>query len=108
MNKYEKAYRLESENGVSAFLNDYPRLRELRFYATDLSISDVLIDFEIAINKCLTIRQKEVIVLTYFKDIKQADVAERLNLSQQTVQEHAKKAIKNIATYHMLLKGKGE
>lgn len=103
-NKYEQAYKLETEKGVEAFLNDYPKLQEARFFANDLSISDMLIDFDTAIDKALTERQSQVIKLTYFKDMRQVDVANTLNLSQQTVQEHIKKATKNLATYHMLLK----
>lgn len=105
-NKYEQAYKLHTEAGVTAFLNDYPKLKESRFYASDFSISDLLVDFEIAYNRALTERQKKVIELTYFKDMRQIDVAKVLNLTQQTVQEHIKKAIKNLATYHMLEKSK--
>lgn len=108
MNKYEQAYKLENENGVTAFLNDYHKLSEARFYANDLSISDLLLDFHFAVEKALTDRQQEVIKLTYFKDMRQVDVAKELNLSQQTIQEHTAKAIKNLATYHMLLKQRGE
>lgn len=108
LNKYEQAYKLETENGVSSFLNDYHKLAEARFYANDLSISDMLLDFEFAVVRALTERQQQVIKLTYYKDMRQSDVAEELNLTQQTVQEHVQRAIKNIATYHMLLKQRGE
>ncbi|MDA2738421.1 sigma factor-like helix-turn-helix DNA-binding protein [Bacillus cereus group sp. Bc015] len=107
-NKYEQAYKLETESGVTAFLNDYPKLAEARFYANDFSISDFLLDFHFAVNNALTERQRQVIELTYYKDMRQVDVARHLSLSQQTVQEHTVKAIKNIATYHMLLKERGE
>lgn len=107
-NKYEQAYKLETESGVTAFLNDYPKLAEARFYSNDLSISDMLLDFHFAVNKALTDRQKQVIELTFYKDMRQVDVASFLKLSQQTVQEHTVKAIKNLATYHMLLKERGE
>jgi len=106
VNKYEQAYKLETENGVTAFLNDYHKIAEARFYANDLSISDMLLDFEFAIKRALTERQLQVIKLSYFQDMRQVDVANVLNLTQQTVQEHTAKAIKNIATYHMLLKKK--
>ncbi|MDE1381205.1 sigma factor-like helix-turn-helix DNA-binding protein [Bacillus licheniformis] len=108
MNKYEQAYKLESESGVTAFLNDYHKLAEARFFANDFSISDMLIDFEMAVDRALTERQKQVIKLSYFKDMRQVDVAKVLGLSQQTVQEHTVKAIKNLATYHLLLKKRGE
>ncbi|UTV34825.1 sigma factor-like helix-turn-helix DNA-binding protein [Bacillus altitudinis] len=108
MNKYEQAYKLETETGVTAFLNDYHKLAEARFFANDLSISDMLIDFGIAVDRALTDRQKEVVTLTYFQDLKQVDVAKTLGLSQQTVQEHTVKAIKNLATYHILLKQREE
>lgn len=108
MNKYEQAYKLESESGVTAFLNDYHKLAEARFFANDFSISDMLIDFDMAVDRALTERQKQVIELTYFKDMRQVDVAKVLNLSQQTIQEHTVKAIKNLATYHLLLKKRGE
>jgi DNA-directed RNA polymerase specialized sigma subunit len=108
MNKYEMAYKLENENGVTAFLNDYHKLSEARFFANDLSISDMLIDFHYACKKALTERQQQVIELSYFKDMRQVDVARELNLSQQTIQEHTAKAIKNLATYHLLLKQRGE
>ncbi|MCY8256411.1 hypothetical protein MOC12_20855 [Bacillus spizizenii] len=108
MNKYEQAYKLESESGVTAFLNDYHKLAEARFFANDFSISDMLIDFEMAVDCALTERQKQVIKLSYFKDMRQVDVAKVLGLSQQTVQEHTVKAIKNLATYHLLLKKRGE
>jgi DNA-directed RNA polymerase specialized sigma subunit len=106
VNKYEQAYKLDSEKGVTAFLEDYPKIAEARFYANDLSISDMLLDFDFAIRNALTERQLQVIKLTYFNDMRQVDVARVLDLSQQTVQEHTAKAIKNIATYHMLLKQK--
>lgn len=108
MNKYEQAYKLETETGVTAFLNDYHKLAEARFFANDLSISDMLIDFGIAVDRALTDRQKEVVILTYFQDMKQVDVAKTLGLSQQTIQEHVVKAIKNLATYHILLKQREE
>lgn len=106
VNKYEQAYKLDTENGVNAFLNDYHKISEARFYANDLSISDMLLDFDFAIKRCLTARQLEVVKLSYFQDLRQVDVAEKLGLTQQTVQEHTVKAIKNIATYHMILKRK--
>jgi RNA polymerase sigma factor (sigma-70 family) len=107
-NKYEMAYKLETEGGVTAFLNDYHKLAEARFFANDFSISDMLLDFETAIEEALTERQKQVVRLTYYKDMRQADVARALNLSQQTVQEHIRKAVKNLATYHLLMKQRGE
>lgn len=102
--KYENAYRLETEEGVEYFLNDYTKLAEARFYARDLSMSDMLLDFEFAMRKALTARQYEVIQLSYQKDNIQQVVAEIMGVSQQTVQEHIRKAIKNLATYHMLQK----
>ena len=107
-NKYEQAYKLETENGVTAFLNDYHKLAEARFYANDLSISDMLVDFDFAVQKALTERQQQVIKLTYYNDMRQVDVAKELNLNQQTVQEHTVKAIKNLATYHMIIKNRGD
>lgn len=104
INKYENAYKLETEKGVEHFLEDYTKLAAARFYAADLSISDMLLDFEFSMRKALTDRQREVISLTFIKDYTQQEVAKMLNVSQQTVQEHNKKAIKNLATYHMLLK----
>lgn len=100
LNKYEQAYKLETEGGVTRFLEDVTKLQEARFYAADLAISDLLIDFDIAMKRALTERQRQVIQLSYFKDMKQSDVADVLGLTQQTVQEHRKKAIKNIAAYH--------
>lgn len=108
VNKYEMTYKLETEKGVTAFLNNYHKMSEARFYASDLSMSDMLIDFDIAVKNALTERQQEIIKLTYFKDMRQADVARVLDLRQQTIQEHTKKAIKNLATYHMLIKQRGD
>jgi DNA-directed RNA polymerase specialized sigma subunit len=108
MNKYENAYKLESEAGVTAFLNDYHKIAEARFYANDLAISDMLLDFEFAMRKCLTERQQEVVKLRFFQDLRQVDVADVLRLNQQTVQEHIQKSIKNLASYHMILKARGE
>lgn len=105
-NKYEKAYKLDTIRGVTAFLNNYHKIAEARFFASDLSISDLLVDFDYALKKALTDRQREIITLLYFKDMRQEDVAKLLNLRQQTVQEHSQKAIKNLATYHMILKKK--
>lgn len=105
-NKYEQAYRLETEKGVKAFLHDYHKIKEARFFANDLTISDLLMDFDLALVRALTERQRQVIYFSYYVDMKQCDVAKRLGLTQQTVQEHRKKAIKNLATYHMLLKRK--
>ncbi|MDR7207635.1 sigma factor-like helix-turn-helix DNA-binding protein [Priestia megaterium] len=108
MNKYENAYKLETEAGVSAFLNDYHKIAEARFYANDLAISDMLLDFEFAMRKCLTERQREVVKLRFFNDLRQVDVADLLKLNQQTIQEHIQKAVKNLASYHMILKARGE
>ncbi|MGG0487220.1 sigma factor-like helix-turn-helix DNA-binding protein [Priestia aryabhattai] len=108
MNKYENAYRLDTEAGVTAFLSDYHKIAEARFYANDLAISDMLLDFEFAMRKCLTARQQEVVKLRFFKDLRQVDVADMLRLNQQTIQEHIQKAIKNLASYHMILKARGE
>jgi RNA polymerase sigma factor (sigma-70 family) len=108
VNKYEQAYKLETEKGVTAFLNDFHKISEARFFANDYSISDMIIDFEMAVEKALTERQQQVIKLSYFKDMRQVDVAKALNLSQQTIQEHTAKAIKNLASYHMILKARGE
>jgi RNA polymerase sigma factor (sigma-70 family) len=102
--KYESAYRLETEEGVEYFLNDYSKIAEARFYARDLSMSDMLLDFEFAMRKALTARQYEVISMTYKKDLIQQVVADRMGISQQTVNEHIRKAIKNLATYHMIQK----
>ena len=107
-NIYEQAYKLENESGVNAFLTDYHKLAEARFYANDLSISDMLLDFHFAIEKALTERQKQVVRLSFFADKRQEDVAKELGLTQQTIQEHISKAIKNLATYHMLIKQRGE
>lgn len=101
-NIYAQAYKLETEKGVQSFLKDFNRIAEARYYANDLSISDMLLDFEFAVEKALTGRQKEVIKLTYFEDLKQVDVANKLNLTQQTIQEHISNAVKNLATFHML------
>jgi predicted DNA binding protein len=101
-NRYENAYKLHTENGVQSFLNDYSKLAEARFYSSDLSISDMLLDFHFACKHALTKRQLEVIRLTFHLDMRQQDVADYLNLTQQTVQEHIAKAVKNLATYHML------
>ncbi|MHC5291110.1 hypothetical protein CHCC14819_0473 [Bacillus licheniformis] len=108
MNKYEQAYKLETIAGVTAFLNDYHKLAEARFYANDLYISDMLIDFDIACKHALTDRQRQVIYLSFVKDMRQVDVAKFLNLSQQTIQEHTAKAIKNLASYHLILKARGD
>lgn len=105
-NKWDHAYTMETEEGMEYFLEDYPKLAEQRFYARDLSISDLLLDFEFAMRKALTPRQYEVITLAYKEDLIQQDVAEKLGVTQQTVQEHVRKAIKNLATYHMLHKRK--
>jgi len=108
MNKYEQAYQLETEEGVTALLEDYHQLREARYWSNDLSISDLLLDFETALEKALTPRQKEIIETTYFLDRKQSEVAEILNITQQTVQEAVKKAIKRLAVYHQIEKDREE
>lgn len=108
MNKFESAYKLESENGVRAFLSDYPNLREARYYATNLDMTDMLLDFDLALTKSLTDRQHDVVRLHFIEDMKQSDVAEFMGISQQTVQEHIRKAIRNLATYHMLEKKRGD
>jgi len=47
LNRYEQAYKLETEGGVTRFLEDVTKLQEARFYAADLAISDLLIDFQL-------------------------------------------------------------
>lgn len=107
MNKYEQAYDLTTIEGVESFIDDYPKLSNARFWANDFEISDMLMDFDIAIEKALTDRQRQVVKLSC-ADMIQVDIAKYLGVTQQTTQEHLKRAVIKIAEYHQKEKERGE
>lgn len=108
LNQFEENYRLDTEDGLNAFFDDYSKLAELRFDTTDFGLCDFLMDFETAADKVLTNRQRQIVDLCFLKDQRQTDVAKALGIAQQTVQEAVRDSIKKLVAYHVSEKERGE
>ncbi|EPC8408887.1 sigma factor-like helix-turn-helix DNA-binding protein [Bacillus thuringiensis] len=81
----EHTYALDNPNSINLLLRHLPYMRERR-YNVDYDANIVLLDLETAIsNADLTDRQRQVLRLVYFEDMKQRDVAISLGVTVSTV-----------------------
>ncbi|KAB7657653.1 sigma-70 family RNA polymerase sigma factor [Bacillus sp. B2-WWTP-C-10-Post-4] len=81
----EHTYALDNPRSVDLLLRHLPYMEERR-YNGDYDASIVLLDLETAISQAdLTDRQRQVLRLVYFEDMKQRDVAISLGITAPTV-----------------------
>ncbi|OUA56832.1 sigma factor-like helix-turn-helix DNA-binding protein [Bacillus thuringiensis] len=83
--RIEQNYALDNPKSIDLLLRHLPYMQERRFNG-DYAAADILIDLETAIsNADLTDRQRQVLRLVYFEDMKQRDVAISLGITAPTV-----------------------
>ncbi|ARO60166.1 Uncharacterized protein B5E38_2641 [Bacillus cereus] len=83
--RIEQEYALDNPKSIDILLRHLPYMQERRFNG-DYAASDVLMDMETAISQAdLTDRQRQVLRLVYFEDMKQRDVAILLGITAPTV-----------------------
>jgi DNA-directed RNA polymerase specialized sigma subunit len=99
--RLETRYPLDTSNGVRALLENIHHVRESRIQRGDYDAVILLLDMLQSYEEArLTARQREVLTLTYERDLKQESVAELLGISQQGVSDHINAAIRKIALYN--------
>lgn len=87
-NKFEKDYPLETPEGVYALFMDFFHVKASAYDKSDFDAIDLLIDFEMAYAKITkTKRQEQAINYVFSKDLTQREAAERMDVSQQAVQQ---------------------
>lgn len=91
-------YDITKVFGVTNLFKDIHDLREHRFKGTDTTLlSCILIDFERIQQKSrLTDRQKKALYHHFEEDLTQAEVAEKMGITQQAVSKHIDNAIAKI------------
>ncbi|MDA1545842.1 sigma factor-like helix-turn-helix DNA-binding protein [Bacillus cereus group sp. TH253LC] len=95
--RIEQEYALDNPKSIDLLLRHLPYMQERRFNG-DYAASDVLMDMETAIsNADLTNRQRQVLRLLYFEDMKQTQIAGLLGIKQQTVDLYKRLLAKKIA-----------
>ncbi|QUW39298.1 sigma-70 family RNA polymerase sigma factor [Bacillus cereus] len=83
--RIEHNYALDNPKSIDLLLRHLPYMQERRFNG-DYAACDILIDLETAISQAdLTDRQRQVLQLVYFEDMKQRDVAISLSITAPTV-----------------------
>lgn len=83
--RIEQEYALDNPKSIDLLLRHLPYMQERR-YNGDYAASDVLMDMETAISQAdLTDRQRQVLRLVYFEDMKQRDVAISLGITAPSV-----------------------
>ncbi|WP_157349623.1 sigma factor-like helix-turn-helix DNA-binding protein [Bacillus sp. EE-W1] len=83
--RIEHNYALDNPKSIDLLLRHLPYMQERRFNG-DYAACDILIDLETAIsNADLTDRQRQVLRLVYFEDMKQTQVAGLVGVTQQMV-----------------------
>ncbi|MBO1582698.1 sigma factor-like helix-turn-helix DNA-binding protein [Bacillus sp. XF8] len=93
----EHTYALDNPRSVDLLLRHLPYMRERR-YNGDYDASIILIDLETAISQAdLTDRQRQVLRLVYFEDMKQRDVAISLGITAPTVNLYKRLLTQKIA-----------
>ncbi|MBH0358983.1 sigma factor-like helix-turn-helix DNA-binding protein [Bacillus toyonensis] len=93
----EHTYALDNPKSVDLLLRHLPYMDERR-YNGDYDASIVLLDLETAIsNADLTDRQRQVLRLVYFEDMKQRDVAISLGITAPTVNLYKRLLAQKIA-----------
>ena len=95
--RIEHNYALDNPKSIDLLLRHLPYMQERRFNG-DYAASDVLMDMETAIsNADLTDRQRQVLRLVYFEDMKQRDVAISLGITAPTVNLYKRLLAQKIA-----------
>ncbi|TKH55936.1 sigma-70 family RNA polymerase sigma factor [Bacillus cereus] len=95
--RIEQEYALDNPKSIDLLLRHLPYMQERRFNG-DYAASDVLMDMEAAIsNADLTDRQRQVLRLVYFEDMKQRDVAISLGITAPTVNLYKRLLAQKIA-----------
>ncbi|HDR8522600.1 sigma factor-like helix-turn-helix DNA-binding protein [Bacillus toyonensis] len=93
----EYTYALDNPKSVDLLLRHLPYMEERR-YNGDYDASIVLLDLETAISQAdLTDRQRQVLHLVYFEDMKQRDVAISLGITAPTVNLYKRLLAQKIA-----------
>ncbi|PFS88261.1 sigma factor-like helix-turn-helix DNA-binding protein [Bacillus thuringiensis] len=93
----EHTYALDNPKSVDLLLRHLPYMRERR-YNGDYDASIVLLDLETAIsNADLTDRQRQVLQLVYFEDMKQTQVAVEMDITAPTVNLYKRLLAQKIA-----------
>lgn len=93
----EHTYALDNPRSVDLLLRHLPYMKERRFNG-DYDASIVLLDLETAVaNADLTDRQRQVLRLVYFEDMKQRDVAISLGITAPTVNLYKRLLAQKIA-----------
>ncbi|MHA4153215.1 sigma factor-like helix-turn-helix DNA-binding protein [Bacillus cereus] len=93
----EHTYALDNPKSVDLLLRHLPYMRECR-YNGDYDASIVLLDLETAISKAdLTDRQRQVLQLVYFEDMKQTQVAVEMDITAPTVNLYKRLLAQKIA-----------
>ena len=99
--EYEELYPLDTKKGVLSLLCSIHQVGEKRFYEGDYDACNLLIDLESAIEKAgLTVKQKQIIDLLYYKGFTQIEAAQVTGSSQQAVLNRKKNAIHKIITFN--------
>ncbi|MCU5516138.1 LuxR C-terminal-related transcriptional regulator [Bacillus wiedmannii] len=95
--RIEHNYALDNPKSIDLLLRHLPYMQERRFNG-DYAASDVLMDMETAVaNADLTDRQRQVLQLVYFEDMKQRDVAISLGITAPTVNLYKRLLAQKIA-----------
>ncbi|MGY6667035.1 sigma factor-like helix-turn-helix DNA-binding protein [Bacillus cereus] len=95
--RIEQEYALDNPKSIDLLLRHLPYMQERRFNG-DYAASDVLMDMETAISQAdLTDRQRQVLRLVYFEDMKQRDVAISLGITAPTVNLYKRLLVQKIA-----------
>ncbi|MDA2638233.1 sigma factor-like helix-turn-helix DNA-binding protein [Bacillus cereus] len=95
--RIEHTYALDNPRSVDLLLRHLPYMKELR-YNGDYDASIVLLDLETAIsNADLTDRQRQVLRLVYFEDMKQTQVAVEMGITAPTVNLYKRLLAQKIA-----------
>lgn len=93
----EHTYALDNPKSIDLLLRHLPYMRERR-YNGDYDASIVLLDLETAIsNVDLTDRQRQVLRLVYFEDMKQTQVAVEMGITAPTVNLYKRLLAQKIA-----------
>ncbi|EJV61777.1 hypothetical protein IEO_03072 [Bacillus wiedmannii] len=95
--RIEHNYALDNPKSIDLLLRHLPYMQERRFNG-DYAACDILIDLETAVAKAdLTDRQRQVLRLVYFEDMKQRDVAISLSITAPTVNLYKRLLAQKIA-----------
>ncbi|RWQ72538.1 sigma factor-like helix-turn-helix DNA-binding protein [Bacillus cereus] len=93
----EHTYALDNPKSVDLLLRHLPYMKERR-YNGDYDASIVLLDLETAIsNADLADRQRQVLRLVYFEDMKQEDIATVIGVSRPMVSLYKRLIVRKVA-----------